>query len=228
MPDLDHELAGLKKMLITMGGLAAESVRRAVSAIVNRDAGLASTAKETDKDIDALQLEIDEKAIFLLPVARSSPEVRFITVAMKIARDLERVGDEATTISRRAFELSQDPQMRPAVDVAKRAEMALGLLEDALKTFISGDSARAREIIPRDKEIDVLNKELHRELTEEIMANPVVTPRCLNLMVISKSLERIGDHAKNLAEEVVYLYEGRDIRHTGRGKARPGEAPRER
>ena len=225
MPDLDKDLASVKTMLLTMGSLAREAVRRAVFAMVNRDAGMASTGKETDKAIDELELDIDEKAIALLPQARSSAELRFITVAMKIARDLERVGDEATTISRRAFELSQDAQVRPAVDVPRRAEMALSMLEDALGTFITGDSARAREIIPRDKEVDALNKQLHRELTEEIMANPATTPRCLNLMVISKSLERIGDHAKNIAEDVVYLYEGRDIRYTGRGKVRQIEPP---
>jgi phosphate transport system protein len=225
MPDLDHELAGLKKMLLHMGGLARDAVRRAVSALVNRDAGMASTAKETDKAIDESQLEIDEKAISLLPLARSAEELRLITVAMKIARDLERVGDEATTISRRAYELSQDQQTRPAVDIARRAEMALGMLEDALGTFVTGNSTRAREIIPRDKEVDALNTQLQQDLTEEIMANPRVTPRCLNLMVISKSLERIGDHAKNIAEDVVYLYEGRDIRFIGRGKLRRGEPP---
>jgi phosphate transport system protein len=226
MPDLDHELAGLKKMLLHMGGLARDAVHRAVSALVNRDAGMAATAKETDKEIDESQLEIDEKAISLLPQARSSAELRLITVAMKIARDLERVGDEATTISRRAYELSQDGQLQPQVDITRRAEMPLSMLEDALKTFVSGDSARARQIIPRDKEIDALNAKLQQDLTEEIMANPRVTPRCLNLMVISKSLERIGDHAKNIAEDVVYLYEGRDIRFIGRGKVRRTEAPR--
>jgi phosphate transport system protein len=225
MPDLEHELAGLKKMLTTMGGLADDAVRRAISAIVNRDAGMALTAKETDKEIDGLQLDIDEKAIDLLPLARSTKELRFITVAMKIARDLERVGDEATTISRRAYDLSQDSHARPKVDVVQRAEMALGMLGDALKAFITGDSARAREVIPRDKEVDALNKQLHSELTEQIMANPGDTPRCLNFMVISKSLERIGDHAKNIAEDVVYLYEGRDIRYTGRGKVRRAEPP---
>ena len=225
MPDLDQELTGLKKLLLHMGGLASEAVRRAVSAIVNRDAGMASTAKETDKAIDESQLEIDEKAINLLPQARSSKELRLITVAMKIARDLERVGDEATTISRRAYELSQDGLARPTVDVARRAQMALSMLDEALGTFVSGDSARAREIIPRDKEVDALNTQLQQDLTKEIMANPAITARCLNFMVISKSLERIGDHAKNIAEDVVYLYEGRDIRFIGRGKLRGGEPP---
>ena len=225
MPDLEHELAVLKKMLTTMGGLADNAVRRSISALVNHDAGIALTAKETDKEIDGMQLDIDEKAIDLLPLARSTEELRFITVAMKIARDLERIGDEATTISRRAYDLSLDTRARPTVDFVQRAEKALDMLGDALKAFITGDSAHAREVIPRDKEIDALNKQLHSELTEQIMADPGATPRCLNFMVISKSIERIGDHAKNIAEDVVYLYEGRDIRYTGPGKVRRAEPP---
>jgi phosphate transport system protein len=223
MPDIDRELTSLKHLLVAMGGLARDAVRRAFAAMANRDAGMASTAKETDKEIDGLQLDIDEKAIALLPLARNPEEVRLITVTMKIARDLERVGDEATTISRRAFELIHETQARPGVDVAPRAELALGMLEDALGSFITANPVRAREVIPRDKEIDALNKQLHRDLTNEIMANPAKTPQCLNLMTISKSLERIGDHAKNIAEDVVYLYEGRDIRYTGRGKVRQAE-----
>jgi phosphate transport system protein len=200
-------------------------VRRAISAIVNRDPGMAMTAKETDKEIDGLQLDIDEMAIGLLAQARSAEELRLITVAMKVANDLERVGDEATTIARRGFELTQDEHSTPRVDVARRAEAALGMLEDALRAFVTKDPARARSIIPRDKEVDASNKELHQELTAEIMANPASTPRCLNLMAISKSIERIGDHAKNIAEDVVYLYEGRDIRYIGRGKVRRAEPP---
>jgi phosphate transport system protein len=225
MPRLENQLAELKQMLITMGGLADEAVRRAISAIFNRDTNVAHTAKETDKEIDGLQLDIDEKAIELLRSAGSPKDLRFITVAMKIARDLERVGDEATTISRRAFELSQDTNASPASNVVRRAEIELGMLGDALKAFVTGDSARAREVIPRDKEVDALNKQLHSDLTKQIMADPATTPRCLNFMVISKSLERIGDHAKNIAEDVVYLYEGRDIRYTGPGKVRRAEPP---
>ena len=225
MPRLERELAELRQMLITMGGLADDAVRRAISAIFNRDASVTHTAKETDKEIDGLQLDIDEKAIELLRSASSPKELRFITVAMKIARDLERVGDEATTISRRAFELSQDTNASPGPDVIRRAEIELGMLGDALKAFVTGDSARAREVIPRDKEVDALNKQLHSDLTKQIMADPGTTPRCLNFMVISKSLERIGDHAKNIAEDVVYLYEGRDIRYTGPGKVRRTEPP---
>ena len=99
------------------------------------------------------------------------------------------------------------------------------MLKEALEALVDGDSARARALIPRDKEIDATNKKIHRDLTQQIMAAPITAPRCLNLMVISKSIERIADHATNIAEDVVYLYEGRDIRHTGKGKVRLAEAP---
>jgi phosphate transport system protein len=172
-----------------------------------------------------LEIEIDELAISLLPKARTPEELRLLVVATRIARNLERVGDEATTISRRAFDLNQDPQSEPAVDIPRRADMAVGMLNKALDAFVNAKPDRARSIIPQDKEVDAANRQLHRELTEEIMKSPSSAPRCLNLMVVSKSLERIADHAKNIAEDVVYLYEGRDIRHTGRGKVRPAEPP---
>jgi phosphate transport system protein len=178
-----------------------------------------------DKDIDDLEIEIDERAIGLLPKARSPEELRLLVVATRIARNLERVGDEATTISRRAFELNQDAQSEPAVDIPRRADVAVRMLNKALGAFVNAQPERARAIIPQDKEVDAANRQLHRELTEEIMKLPSSAPRCLNLMVVSKSLERIADHAKNIAEDVVYLYEGRDIRHTGRGKVRPAEPP---
>jgi phosphate transport system protein len=155
--------------------------------------------------------------------ARTPEELRLVIVVTKIARDLERVGDEATTISRRAFELNQDAQSEPAVDIPRRANVAVGMLNEALDAFVNAKPDRTRAIIPQDKEVDSANRQLHRELTEEIIKSPSSAARCLNLMVVSKSLERIADHAENIAEDVVYLYEGRDIRHTGRGKVRPAE-----
>ena len=148
-----------------------------------------------------------------------------VTVAMKISQNLERVGDEATTIARRALELNAEPQLKPYVDIPKMADTALEMLKEALDSFVTRDPARARAVIPRDKEVDSLNKQLHRELASFMIEQPPTITRCLNLMVVSKSLERIADHATNIAEEVVYVYEGRDIRHMGEGKVRPLHAP---
>jgi phosphate transport system protein len=123
------------------------------------------------------------------------------------------VGDEATTIARRVLELNTAAQLKPYVDIPRMAALALEMLREALQSFVSSDPVRARAVIPRDKEVDALNKQVHRELVGFMTEQPDTISRCLHLMVISKCLERIGDHAKNIAEEVVYLQEGRDIRH---------------
>lgn len=222
----EQEIGLLKEKLRAMGTLAGDSVKRAIRALANRDDGLASSAKEHDKAIDELEIEIDEIGVSLLVAGASARAVRFITVMMKIARNLERVGDEATTISRRAFDINQDPQTEPPADIAELASLAIKMLNQALEALVKGEPEEARALIPRDKEIDALNKRMQRDLTNFLMAAPQSAPRCLNLMVISKSLERIADHATNIAEDVVYLYEGRDIRHTGKGKVRLAEPPR--
>ena len=209
----DQELAALKDKLITMGGFAEAAVRRAMKALVDRDDALARNAKEQDEVLDELELEIDEMAINLLTKAPLASDLRLITVAMKISHNLERVGDEATTIARRALELNAEPQLKPYVDIPKMADTALQMLKEALDSFVTRDPGRARALIPRDKEVDALNKQLHRELASYMIESPPTITRCLNLIVVSKSLERIADHATNVAEEVVYLYEGQDIRH---------------
>ncbi len=219
----EEQLAALKDQLVTMGSLAEAAVRRSMKALIERKDLLARRAKEEDEILDNLEVEIDEMAINLLAKAPLASDLRLITVAMKISQNLERVGDEATTIGRRALELNAEPQLKPYVDIPKMADIALQMLKEALDAFVTREPARARDLIPRDKEVDALNKQLHRELVSFVIEDPPSISRCLNLMVISKCLERIADHATNIAEEVVYLYEGRDIRHAGKGKARAGQ-----
>ncbi len=210
---LDQELSVLKEKLITMGGLAEAAVRRSMKAVLERDDANARNAREQDELLDELEIEIDEMAITLLAKAPLASDLRLVTVAMKISRDLERVGDEATTIARRALELNVLPPPKSSTEIARMAELALDMLKDALDSFVKREPARARLIIPRDKEVDALNKQLHRDLAALMAAQPDTIPRSLALMVVSKALERIADHAKNVAEEVVYVYEGHDIRH---------------
>lgn len=209
----DQELTTLKEKLITMGTHAENAVNRSIRALVEQENALAIHAKEEDCVLDQLEIEIDELAIGLLAKAPLAIDLRLITIAMKISRDLERVGDEATTIARRALELNAEPQLKPYVDIPHMTAIALEMLKEALDAFVMREPARARAIIPRDKEVDALNKQLHRELASYMVERPSTITRCLNLMVISKALERIADHATNIAEEVVYLYEGLDIRH---------------
>jgi phosphate transport system protein len=213
---LDKELGQLKEKLLTMASHAEAAVNRAVKALIRRDDDLARKTKDEDTVIDQFEMEIDEVAMRLLASQPSADELRLITIAMKISHDLERVGDEATTISRRCLELGREPPLRHAVEIPKMAALALQLLKEALDAFVNRDPAKARAVIPRDDAVDNLNKQLRRDLAALMAEQPATINRGLNLMVVSKSLERIADHATNIAEMVVFLCEGRDIRHTAK------------
>ncbi len=209
----DDELAAFKEKLLTMGSYAESAVSQAVQAVSERNDDLARQVQENDDIMDQFEIEIDDMAINLLSKAPLASDLRLITVAMKISQNLERVGDEATTISRRAIELNQEPRLKTAIDIPCMAALALGLLKEALDTFVNKQPEKARSVIPRDKQVDGMNRQFHRELSGCMIENPATVTRCLNLMTISKSLERVADHAANIAEEVVYLCEARDIRH---------------
>ena len=209
-----QELEALKGKLRTMGGLAAIAVNDSIKALVARDDALARRVEADDTQLDRLEIEVDEMAVTLLAKAPLATDLRLVIVAMKASHDLERVGDEATAISRRALELNQEPPLKPYVDIPRMAAMALEMLRESLAAFMQSLPAQARAVIPRDHEVDALYRQLERELVSFILENPANTTRCLNLMGIAKRLERIADHATNIAEEVVYLYEAVDIRHT--------------
>lgn len=213
---LEFEIAALKDMLLRMASLAEGLALKSVRALVERDDDLARNVSAGDDQLDRLEKDLDEAAINLLTKAPLARQLRLITVVLKITRDLERIGDESTTIARRAIELGREPQLKPYVDIPRMIQMAAEMLRDALDAFVHGDTSKARAVIPRDKDVDALNKQLHRELASYMVENPANITRCLHLMTISKAIERIADHAKNIAEESVYLYEARDIRHAGR------------
>jgi len=170
--------------------------------------------KQDDELLDRGEVEIDELAIRLLAKAPLATDLRLVTVAMKISQNLERVGDEAVKIAKRARDLSQEPPVKINLDLPRMAGLALVMLKGALDAFANRDSAAARAVIPQDQEVDALNKQINRELTQFMMSDRDSIPRCLNLMIATRSLERIADHATNIAEEVVYLCEAADIRHT--------------
>ncbi len=205
----------LRQKLLTMASHAETAVNRAVQSLVQRDVGLAQRVKEDDRVIDQFEVEIDEFAIQLLTKAPLATNLRLVTVAMKISQNLERIGDEASKIAKRARDLSQEPPIKLNLDLPRIAALALEMLKTSLDAFVNKDSAAARAVIPRDKEVDALNKQIHNTLAQHMMEDPSTIGRCLHWMVASKSLERIADHATNVAEDVVYLCEAQDIRHTG-------------
>ncbi|MEI7731318.1 MAG: phosphate signaling complex protein PhoU [Verrucomicrobiota bacterium] len=213
----EQELTELRQKLLTMAGHAEQAVTRAVRSLTERDSDLAGQVQRDDDVLDQFEIEMDDHAIRLLAKAPLASDLRFVAMTMKISHELERVGDGAVTIARRAVELNQSAPLKAYVDIPRMSDIGLGMLRDALEAFINHGSAQAMAIIPRDKEVDELNRQLHRELAGFMVERPAMISLCLHLMTVSKTLERIADHAKNIAEDVVYLYEGRDVRHPGQG-----------
>lgn len=209
----EQDLEGLKQQLLSMASHAEAAVEEAINALLQRDDERVQIARARDNVIDRLELDIDDAAISLLSRAPLATDLRAVTVAMKISQNLERVGDEATKIAKRAHELNAEPPLKDMVDIAGLSRAAVSLLKASLDAFVQRDTAAARQIIARDKEVNALNKEVHRQLLDRMMQDREAIPRCLNLMVVAKALERVGDHAANIAEEVVFLYEAQDIRH---------------
>ena len=219
----EHDIGELKQRLLTMAGHAETAVNFALQALLNRDYDLALRVKEDDNIIDRFEVEIDELAINLLAKAPLASDLRFVTVAMKISQNLERIGDEAAKIAKRARDLSKEPPIKLELELPRMAKLSLEMLKAALDAFVNRNSAAARALIPRDNEVDALNKQINRRLTEHMMSDRESIPRCLNLMIATRSLERVADHATNLAEEVVYLCEAQDIRHEGKGQTQAAE-----
>lgn len=210
----DQELAELKEALLRMAGLTEQLVAQSLKALMQRDDALAKKVEDDDTILDQFQVEIDDRCIKMLALRQpTAKDLRFITMAMKIATDLERIGDQATNISRRAIELNKEPLLKPLVDIPRMAEIAQSMIHDALDAFVYEKPELAREMIKRDKEVNKLNYQLHRELTSFMIEDPHTITRSLNLINVAHNLERIGDHATNIAEEIVFLYEARDIRH---------------
>ena len=182
----------------------------------------ATCATAQAQSVDALIDKLVEKGTItdaLLAKAPLATELRLIIVAMKISHDLERVGDEAVKIAKRALELNREPQLEPRPELDEMSTLGLRMLKDALDAFVMRDTALARALIPRDKRVNALNRELHDVVSRLMVQQPSTIACYLKLLVVSKSLERIADHATNIAEEVVYLYEGQDIRHTAKDPA---------
>jgi phosphate transport system protein len=213
MEHFDHELGALKEKLLTMASHAETAVNRAIEALGTRNLDLALQVKADDNILDQFEIEVDDLAIHLLAKAPLASDLRFVTVAMKISQNLERIGDEATKIAKRARDLTKEPPLKINLELPKMAALALGMLKVSLDAFVNRDSAAARAVVPRDAEVDALNKKINGELMQHMMENREVIPRCLNLITASRSLERIADHATNIAEEVVYLCDAQDIRH---------------
>ena len=211
----DEELSDLKTKLLRMAGLAEDQIDKALTALVTRDSTLARQVIERDHQVNALDVEIDEESIRLLalhqPAAR---DLRLVTTAMKIATELERISDLAENVSERVIELNEEPQLKPYIDIPLMGKMARVMVKESIDAFVKGDATLARKVLTNDDYVDDLMEQLFRELLSYMLEDTRTITRAIRLSFIAKYLERMADHATNIAELVVYLVEGKIIRHT--------------
>jgi len=210
----DEELNALKEKILKLGCMVENAIRDSVKALVERDSELSKEVIKKDHLINALDVGIDEECVRLIalrqPMAR---DLRFITTAMKITTDLERMGDFAVNIAERAMELNEEPQLKSFVNIPKMAEIAQSMVRDALDSFVTGCSRLPYEVIKRDDEVDDLTVRNFEELLSFMIQDPKIIPLAVKRTYIAKYLERIADHATNIAEMVIYLCKGKMIRH---------------
>ena len=211
----DEELTALKSKLLRMAGLAEDQIDKALAALVSRDSTLARQVIERDHQVNAMDVEIDEDCIRLLalhqPAAR---DLRLVTTAMKVATELERISDLAENICERSIELNEEPQLKPYIDIPRMGNLARMMVKESIDAFVRDDATLARRVLTNDDSVDELMEQVFRELLSFMLEDPHTITRAIRLSFIAKYLERVADHATNIAELVVYLVEGKIIRHT--------------
>lgn len=214
MSIFDEELVRLKETVLKMGSMVENAIRDAVKALVDRDNQLAKNVIEKDHQINALDSEIDEECIRLIALMQpKAGDLRFITTAMKITTDLERMGDMAVNIAERALELNEEPLLKPYIDIPRMREIAQGMTRDVLDAFVKGDKKLAMDVIMRDDEVDELRHEILKELILFMVQDPSTVTRATKIIFVAQYLERIADHATNIAEMVIYQVAGKLIKH---------------
>ena len=199
-----------------MGGNLVGMIKETLRALVERDSAAAKRMIEYDHEINRQEVMIDELSLNIIALRQpAARDLRFITLALKVSTDLERIGDLCVNIAERTLELNEEPQLKPYIDLPKMAEAAEGMIVDALEAFLRGDAKLAEEVTRRDDFVDQLNVQVFRELLTFMMEDPKTITRATRLMFIGKYLERMGDHATNIAEMVIFMVKGKDIRHMG-------------
>lgn len=211
----DADLNDLRQRLLTMGGLVEKMIAGSVQSLVERDTPLAERIIALDHEVNSHEVAIDEKCLELLALRQpAARDLRFITIALKIVTDLERIGDQCTNLAKRAREINQEPPLKPYIDIPRMAHWAAVMVKEALDAFVRGDDQLAIKVCNDDQMVDDLNQQIQRELYTFMIEDPSTISRAMRLTYISKALERIADHATNIAEMVIFMVKGKDIRHT--------------
>ena len=210
----EEQLGQLRTAVLEMGGLVEEQIGQAVRALIQRDEALAHATIERDHTVNRFDVEIDDLSLKLLALRQpAARDLRLITTALKITTDLERIGDMATHIAERAIELAGELPIKPYIDIPRMADVARDMLRRSLDAFVREDTELALGVCLADDMIDQLHEQLFRELLSYMVENPATVSRAMRLLFVSKYLERVGDHATNIAEMVIFMVKGRSIRH---------------
>ena len=210
----EEELKKLREEILYMGGLVEDQIQKAVKSLVDRDSDLCNIIIERDHEVNRLDVNIDEQCIKLLALHQpAGRDLRFITTGLKITTDLERIGDMAVNICERALELNQEPQLKPYIDIPRMARISQRMIRESLDAFVRDDTELALKVCKDDDEVDQLNAQIFRETLTFMLENAQTISRATKISSISKYLERIADHATNIAEMVVYMVKGKSIRH---------------
>lgn len=210
----DHDIQELKERILYMGSLAETMIHLAIKALVDRRRDMGKDIARQEYEVNKLHMEIDDRAIKMIALHQpAASDLRFLTAAMKINSDLERIADQSINISETTEYLLQEPPLKPLIDVPRMADIASKMLKDALDSFVNRDENLARSVLVRDDQVDELKDQVFRELLTYMISDPATIKRGLDLILIARNLERIADHATNIAEDVVYVILGKDIRH---------------
>lgn len=211
---IDRDIEEIRQQMLEMGGMVEEMVERAIRALVERSDEMAEGIVASDRQVDLLEKDIDER--IHSTVVRYQPTAvdhRLLMAIMKITNDLERIGDSATNIARSIKDLNREPPLKPYIDLPRLSEMVQAMVRDTLDSFVEKDVERAYAILKRDDAVDQLYAQIFRELLTYMIEDPKSVTRALQLLLIARNLERVADHATNVAENVIYYLQGRDVRH---------------
>ncbi len=208
------ELSELKERLLWMGSLAERAVHQAIHSVLDAQETLAQTVLREEPAINELQIEIDDRVVQLLALHQlMAADLRFVLAVARINNDLERIGDQAVNMAQAALHILRHPRVKPYVDLPRMSEMAEGMVRDSLNAVVRGDIEIARAVLIRDDQVDNLRDQIFRELLSYMMGDSSVIFQAFELILVAKNLERVADHATNIAEDVIYMVEGHDVRH---------------
>ena len=211
-----EQLEGIRELVLRMGGLAEAMTHRVIQALIQRDVNLLPEVRSMEAQVNQLHIDIDEACLEIIALRQPAGyDLRFVTAAIKINTDIERIGDQAINILEDTESLLKVPPLKPLIDIPKMAEIAKEMLKDALDSFVNGDADLAQRTIERDDIVDKLKDDIFIELIDYMSADASTIPRAMDLILVSRHLERIADHATNICEYVIFMEQGKDVRHKG-------------